>query len=84
MIFLVGQHKSGIFMLFLKKMLEIKGYRTVWIMGHKIRKAMAKPDAYYKLAGIVEMDDIYFGTRKSGKRGRRAAGKAKMVVAVEA
>jgi hypothetical protein len=29
------------------------------------------------------MDDTYFGARKSGKRGRGAAGKAKVVVAVE-
>ena len=83
MIFLMGRQKSGISMLSLKRMLEIKGYRTVWIMGHKIRKAMAERDAYYKLAGIVEMDDTYFGAPKSGKRGRGAAGKAKVVVAVE-
>jgi transposase-like protein len=83
MIFLMGRQKSGISMLSLKKMLQIKGYRTVWIMGHKIRKAMAERDAYYKLAGIIEMDDTYFGAPKSGKRGRGAAGKAKGVVAVE-
>jgi transposase-like protein len=52
-------------------------------MGHKIRKAMAERDAYYTLAGIVEMDDTSFGAPKSGKRGRGAAGKATVVVAVE-
>jgi hypothetical protein len=52
-------------------------------MGHKIRKALADRDADYKLAGLIEMDDTYFGAPKSGKRGRGAAGKAKVVVAVE-
>jgi len=83
MIFLMGRQKSGISMLSLQRMLEIKGYRTVWTMGHKIRKAMAERDAYYRLAGLIEVDDTYFGAPKSGKRGRGAAGKAKVVVAVE-
>jgi hypothetical protein len=52
-------------------------------MGHKIRKALADRDAHYKLAGLIEMDDTYFGVPKPGKRGRGAAGKAKVVVAVE-
>ena len=47
----------------------------------------AKPwphrDANYQLAGLIEMDDTYFGAPKPGKRGRGAAGKAKVVVAVE-
>ena len=52
-------------------------------MGHKIRKALADREAHYKLAGLIEMDDTYFGAPKPGKRGRGAAGKAKVVVAVE-
>jgi hypothetical protein len=35
------------------------------------------------MAGLIEMDDTYFGAPKPGKRGRGAAGKAKVVVAVE-
>ncbi len=70
-------------MLSLQRMLNIKTYRTVWVMGHKIRKAMAHRDAYYKLAGLIEMDDTYFGPSKPGKRGRGAGGKTKVVVAVE-
>src|SRR3974377_2185821 len=83
MIWLMGRQKSGISMLSLQRMLEIKTYKTVWTMGHKIRQAMAARDAYYKLAGLIEMDDTYFGAPKPGKRGRGAAGKAKVVVAVE-
>ena len=83
MIFLMGRQKSGVSMLSLQRMLEIKSYKTVWVMGHKIRKAMADRDAYYKLAGLIEMDDTYFGSSKPGKRGRGAGGKATVVVAVE-
>ena len=83
MIWLMGRQKSGISMMSLQRMLEIKSYKTVWTMGHKIRQAMAAREANYKLAGLIEMDDTYFGAPKPGKRGRGAAGKAKVVVAVE-
>jgi len=83
MIWLMGRQKSGISMKSLQRMLEIKTYKTVWTMGHKIRQALADRDADYKLAGLIEMDDTYFGAPKPGKRGRGAAGKAKVVVAVE-
>ena len=83
LIWLMGRQKSGISMLSMQRMLEIKTYKTVWTMGHKIRKALADRDANYKLAGLIEMDDTYFGAPKPGKRGRGAAGKAKVVVAVE-
>jgi transposase-like protein len=42
---------------------------------------MAARDADYKLAGLIEMDDTYFGAPKPGKRGREAAGKSKVEVA---
>ena len=79
----MGRQKSGIYMLSMQRMLEIKTYKTVWTMGHKIRKALADRDANYKLAGLIEMDDTHFGAPKPGKRGRGAAGKAKEVVAME-
>jgi len=75
----MGRQKSGISMLSMQRMLEIKTYKTVWTMGHKIRKALADRDANYKLAGLIEMDDTYFGAPKPGKRGRRPRGKAKVV-----
>jgi hypothetical protein len=75
MIWRMGRQKSGTSMTSLQRMLEIKNYKTVWTMGHKIRKALADRDAAYKLAGLIEMDDTYFGAPKPGKRGRGAAGK---------
>jgi hypothetical protein len=66
-----------------QRVLESKRYKTLCTKGHKIRQAIAVRDADYKLAGLIEMDDTYFGAPKPGKRGRGAAGKAKVVVAVE-
>ena len=66
MIFLMGRQKSGTSMLSLQRILEIRTYKTVWVMGHKIRKAMAERDAGYKLAGLLEMDDTYVGGPKPG------------------
>jgi transposase-like protein len=83
MIFLMGRQKSGVSMLSLQRVLKIRTYKTVWTMGHKIRQAMADRDANYQLAGLLEMDDTYFGATKPGRKGRGASGKAKVVVAVE-
>ena len=68
MIFPMARQKSGILMLSAQRMLNIKSYKTVWAMGHKIRKAMAYRDAAYTLAGLIEMDDTDFGSSKPGKR----------------
>jgi transposase-like protein len=83
MIWLMGRQKNGIPMRSLPRMLEIKSYKTVWTMGHKILQPLAEREANYKLAGLIELDDTYFGAPKPGKRGRGAAGKTKVVVAVE-
>jgi hypothetical protein len=82
-IWLMGRQKSGISMLSMQRTLEIRTYKTVWAMGHKIRKALAGQDAHYKIAGLIEMYDAYFGAPKPGKCCRGAAGRGKVVVAVE-
>jgi hypothetical protein len=43
---------------------------------------MGQRDASYTLAGFVEMDESYFGAKKSGKRGRGAEGKRPVMVGV--
>ena len=54
----------------LAKDIEVS-YPTAWLMLHKIREAMEKRDEGYHLAGIVEMDEAYFGgPDEGGKRGR--------------
>jgi len=59
-------------------------YPTAWTWCHKIRKAMEDRDTRYSLRGVVELDDTYMGGKKKpGKRGRGAAGKTSVLVAVE-
>ena len=83
MIFLMSRQKSGVSMLSLQRMLGIKSYKTIWAMGHKIRKAMADRDELYRLVGLVEMDEVFIGPQKPGPPGRGAKGKATVVIAVE-
>lgn len=83
MILLMARQKTGVSILGMQRLLEIGSYKTAWLMGHKIRKAMSDRDEMYQLAGLVEMDDAFIGPRKSGKPGRGAKGKAKMLVTVE-
>jgi transposase-like protein len=69
-IFLASHDKRGISAKQLMRDIELT-YPTAWLMLHKIRKAMGERDADYKLAGIVELDDAFFGApTEGGKRGR--------------
>ena len=81
-IFLVGTDKRGCSAKRLEKLIGVH-YATAWLMIHKIRRAMKDRDALYKLSNFIEMDDSYFGGSTSGKRGRGAANKSAVVVAVE-
>ena len=84
LIWLMGRQKSGISMMSMQRMLEIKTYKTVWTMGHKIRKALADRDADYKLAGLIAMDDTFFGAPKPREaRPRRRRQGQSCLVAVE-
>ncbi len=56
-------------------------YETAWYMLFRIRKAMDKREHQYILAGVLEMDDSYFGAKIKGKRGR-TAGNQTVIVAV--
>ncbi|GHU13788.1 hypothetical protein FACS1894161_4040 [Spirochaetia bacterium] len=55
---------------------------TAWLMLQKIRKAMEDRDEKYQLAGIVELDESYFGAPKEGGKRGRGTEKAKVLVGV--
>lgn len=78
--FLVARDKRGHSALQLKKELGIP-YDRAWLMLHKIRSAMAHRDSRYKLVGIVELDEAYFGAPDPGGKGR-GTGRIKALVAV--
>ncbi len=59
-IYLISHDKRGISAYKLSKEIEVT-YKTAWLMLHKIRTAMRKRDSEYTPAGIVELDDTFFG-----------------------
>jgi transposase-like protein len=83
-IYLLTQDKNGVSALQLQKQLDIGSYKTAWLMLQKIRNAMRNRDSKYKLEGLIELDDAFFGQKKHpGKRGRGSENKATVVAAVE-
>lgn len=74
--------KYGANALGLQRMLGLSRYDTTWTWLHKLRCAMVRPGRD-RLSGTVQVDEIYIGGEKPGKRGRGAAGKALVVVMVE-
>lgn len=61
LIYRMATDKVGTSVAEMQRLLEIKDYKTAWLMGHKVRKAMADRDARYTLCGLVELDDSFFG-----------------------
>ena len=78
----VTRQKYGANALGLKRVLGLS-YETAWQWLHKLRRAMVRPGRD-QLAGCVQVDETYVGGRKKpGKRGRGAAGKTLVGIAVE-
>jgi len=68
--YLMAEDKRGISALSLKKRIGV-AYQTAWTMCHKIRHAMGTRDGGYKMNGVLEMDESFFGSpTEGGKRGR--------------
>src|SRR5665647_1910791 len=59
-IYRMSHDKKGISAMQLSKEIGV-GYRTAWLMQHKIRKAMEDRDQSYKLSGLIEVDEGYVG-----------------------
>lgn len=78
---LVSQ-KHGVSALGLSRALGIKRYETAWYLLQRIRGAMVRPGRD-RLNGIIEVDEVFIGGVKPGKRGRGALGKVLILVAVE-
>ena len=78
----VVSQKHGISALGLQRVLGFSRYETTWTMLHKLRTAMVRPGRD-RLSGIVQVDETYLGGPHPGKRGRGAAGKILVLVAVE-
>ena len=56
-------------------------YDRAWLIMHKLRAAMANRDRQYRLEGVVELDEAYFGAPDRGRKGRSTR-RVKALVAV--
>lgn len=81
LIYHMAMAKVGVSVAQIQRMLEIKEYKTAWLMAHKIRKAMADRDSQYSLAGLVEMDETFIGPPGT-TRGRGSERKVTVLCAV--
>lgn len=79
--FVVNQ-KNGTSALGIQRALGLGSYRTAWRWLHKLRRAMVRPGRD-RLSGTVEVDEVYLGGERPGKRGRGAAGKALVLIAAQ-
>jgi len=77
----MAMDKVGVSISEMQRLLEIGQYKTAWLMAHKICKAMADRDAGYSLAGLIEMDETFFGP-KGRKKGRGSERKSTVLCAV--
>lgn len=77
----MAMDKVGVSISEMQRILEIGQYKTAWLMAHKVRKAMADRDAGYSLAGLVEMDETFFGP-KGSKKGLGSERKSTVLCAV--
>ena len=78
----VVHQKHGASALGVQRVLGVS-YLTAWRWLHKLRRAMVRPGRD-RLTGSVEVDEIYIGGERPGKRGRGAAGKALVLLAAQA
>lgn len=81
LIFLMANMRTGVSILGAARLIGIS-YKRAWLISHKIRSAMERRDERYRLTGLIELDDSYFGSSKSGKRGRGADGKTPVLIGV--
>ncbi len=78
----VTSQKQGISALGLQRVLGLGSYETAWTWLHKFRRAMVRPGRD-RISGTVEVDEIYIGGVKKGKRGRGADGKTMVLIAAQ-
>lgn len=78
----VTNQKSGVSALGLQRVLGLGSYHTAWSWLHKLRRAMVRPGRD-RLSGVVEVDEVFIGGERPGKRGRGAAGKTLVIIAAQ-
>ncbi len=80
-LFLVAFDKRGLSALLLAEELGLR-YETAWAMLHRMRRAMAKRDASYKLRGYVEIDEMFIGAPSKAPKTGRGTDQTPVLIAV--
>jgi len=78
----VTSQKNGASALNLQRQLGLTRYETVWILLHKLRRAMVRPGRE-RLSGKVEVDETLVGGVEKGVRGRATETKVLVVIGAE-
>lgn len=78
----ITNQKYGTNALGLQRILGLGSYQTAWMMLHKFRRAMVRPDRE-RLKGEVEVDETYIGKKEEGLRGRKTDKNSIVAIAVE-
>jgi transposase-like protein len=78
----VTSQKNGMSALGLQRILGLGSYRTAWMLLHKLRRAMVRPERD-RLQGVVEVDETFWGATEGHVRGRLVDDKALIAVAAE-
>jgi transposase-like protein len=78
----VVSQKNGASAKGIQRILELGSYQTAWAWLHKLRRAMVRPERD-RLSGTIEIDELYVGGEKPGKKGRGALGKSLVGIAVQ-
>jgi transposase-like protein len=80
--YLMATHTPGMSALQFKRQLGIRRYETAWMMFHKLRRAMRRPNRE-PLRQKVEVDETYVGNQQGLTGGRQLGIRALVVGAVE-
>jgi transposase-like protein len=78
----VTSQKYGANALGVQRVLGLGSYRTAWAWLHKLRRAMVRPGRD-RLSGVVQVDEMFVGGERTGKRGRGAEGKTLVLVVAQ-
>ena len=79
--YLMTTATQGISAVQLQRQLGIERHETVWVILHKLRRAMVNPERA-SLTGAVEVDECFVGGHEAGRRGGRLLKGSKMLVVV--
>ena len=81
--FFMTSSKNGISALEMKRHLGV-GYRTAWLVTHKLMQVMLEREKTTKLSGRIEVDDAYLGGKNpDGKAGRGSENKVPFIAAIQ-